>query len=513
MRTIQSCVQKPGESLWLALRLPSLPAMALNVVDINVPSPLAVAEKQRVIYANKTARAAGVVRGMDITTATLLSNCEMLNRDPAAEALLLDQLCEHLYQFTPYIETYVCEPISQGGLLLELSSCLFLFESLQKLSAQIFAFMQDNFYDYVPGLAHTARGAWLLSFSARDMDCGDNKTLFIERLKQLPIELLYDFPAAVDGLYKMGFASLGDLVRQIEAKSLGSITKRFGHEFTDTLSEIFALDHQFHQSSLFQKPPEMYKPVEYFVETLQFDYPLRQLDQLHHPIENLLQKLSGYLRKRQQQTQLIEWTLADIYHNRAPLAVRSDNPQTHWQLLFDLSLIQLEQHQLPFEVDTLELRCNSISPLQNSNETLDFNQTRKSDRRTRDFAITAAKLKARLGEAAIYKLSYCDSYLPDVSNQKISLAEIPNQQLPTAHTKGLRPTWLLPQPIAIEQRGDQLYWRGQVELLVGPERIQNNWWRTPIARDYFLAQRSDHLRLWIYRDLHSQQWYVQGIFG
>lgn len=504
-------MDRPQNSLWLALRLPSLPAMALGCGES--PHPLSVAEKQRVIYANKAARAAGVVRGMDVTTATLLSNCEILMRDQAAEALLLDQLCEHLYQFTPYIECYVCEPIHQGGLLLELSSCLYLFENLQKLSAQIFAFMQDNFYDYVHGLAHTAQGAWLLSFDSCDITGNEDKSLFITRLKQLPITLLHDFPAAVDGLHKMGFAILGDLVRQIEAKSLGSITKRFGNAFTDALSEIFALDHQFHQSSLFQKPPELYQPVEHFIETLQFDYPLRQLDQLHKPIEALLQKLSDYLRKRQLQTQVIEWTLADIYHNRAPLLVRSDNPQTHWQLLFDLTLIQLEQHPLPFEVDTVELRCNNTSPLQKNTELLDFSQSRKSDRRTRDFAITAAKLKARLGDAAIFKLSYCDSYLPEASNQQIPLAEAPDQTLPPAHAKGLRPTWLLPQPIAMEKRGDHLYWRGQIELLVGPERIQNNWWDKPIARDYFLARRSDHLRLWVYRDLHSQQWYVQGIFG
>lgn len=513
MRHGSSVMARPQASLWLALRLSSLPAMALGRVNVDASHPLAVAEKQRVIYANKAARAAGVVGGMDITTATLLSNCEIYNRDKTAEALLLDQLCEHLYQFTPYIEIYICEPISQGGLLLELSGCLCLFENLQKLSTQIFAFMQDNFYEYVPGLAHTAHGAWLLSFASCEITGDEDKPLFIERLKQLSIELLHDFPAAVDGLRKMGFACLGDLVRQIEAKSLGCITKRFGNEFTDALSRIFALDHQFQQSSLFQKPPELYKPAEYFTGISQFDYPLRQLEQLHRPIENLLQQLSDYLRKRQLQTQMIEWTLADIYHNRALLPVRSDNPQTHWQLFFDLTLIQLEQHQLPFEVDTLELRCVTTAPLQGANDVLDFNRTRKSDRRTRDFAITAAKLKARLGDAAIFKLSYVDSYLPEVSNAQISLADMPHQILPPAHTKGLRPTWLLPQPIAMEKRGDNLYWRGQIELLVGPERIQNNWWNKPIARDYFLARRSDHLRLWIYRDLHNQQWYVQGIFG
>ena len=168
---------------------------------------------------------------------------------------------------------------------------------------------------------------------------------------------------------------------------------------------------------------------------------------------------------------------------------------------------------MPFDVDTVELRCTHTTPIQARNQLLDFNQTKRADRRSHDFATTAAKLKARLGDGAIFKLSYCDSHFPETSNIVVPLQEKSNQLLPRLHSIALRPTWLLPQPVLIETRKQGLYWRGQLQLLLGPERIQGNWWNIPTARDYFLAQRHDNVRLWVFLDIHKKQWYVQGVFG
>jgi protein ImuB len=50
-------------------------------------------------------------------------------------------------------------------------------------------------------------------------------------------------------------------------------------------------------------------------------------------------------------------------------------------------------------------------------------------------------------------------------------------------------------------------------LIAGPERIQGQWWNEPSARDYFIGLRQDQQRLWLFWDLHKQQWFVQGIFA
>ena len=498
--------------LWLALRFSALPLNALGFTS-EVLQSIIVTEHQRVICSSVSARDAGVVEGMDMTTATLLTVCDVHHREPDLEVQALKQLSAQLYQFTPHIEIFRCSVTAQSGLLLEISRCLLLFSGVVALSARIFDHLSNSLYEFEYGLAHSEKAAWLLSFQHYAITGDENKNIFCERLKKIPVQLLYEYPQVVASLESTGFVTLGDIAKQIEAHSISSIKKRFGVYFANYICDIFVIEQNFQQASLFNKPINTYQPSEFFQESLQFDYPVNQLDQLKLPMENMLHSLGSYLRKRQLQCKQIEWTLYDIYHHYERITIRFDNPQTEAKLLYQLTYIQLEQRQLPFAIDTLELSCNESGPLQNSSQLLDFNQTGRGDKRTHNFATTAAKLKARLGDAAILKLSYCDSYLPEVSNITLPLAEKCNQNVPALHRIALRPVWLLAVPLLIERRSQGLYWQGYMRLIVGPERIQGNWWDIPAARDYFLAQRHDNLRLWVFLDLHKHRWFVQGIFG
>jgi len=498
------------DRLWLALRLPDLPAHAL-AIDLHTDAALAIIEQRHVVWANTTAIASGVGKGMDASTAQLLSGCVHQERDLSSEQRLLAELSAQLYAFTPYIETYTSQQVPQSGLLLEISSCLMLFGGVLAFVGKVLRFFAEKNLTLAVGLAHSAKAAWLLSFVHYDIHGDENKPVFVERLQRLPIQLLHDYPVQVGALEKTGFVTFGDIARQIAAQSISSIKKRFGQEFAQTLCDIFGIDQDFQQPSLFEKPVVMYKPQEFFNEEIQFEYPIHQIDQLQTPVEHLLQQLADFLRKRQWETHQIEWTLADIYHSKEVMPIYADTAQTQWQLFFDLTLIQLENRDLPFEVDRLTLSCRNIQPIQAQSQLLEFGSKRKHN--SQAFTTTAAKLKARLGDACIYKLSYCDSYIPEHSNQRIALNHPSNQQLPDRHLASLRPCWLFKSPIEIEVRQRGLYWRGYLTLLSGPERLQGNWWRTPSARDYFLAQRNDYVRLWVFRDLHKQQWYVQGIYG
>lgn len=496
--------------LWLALRLPDLPAHALGLA-VDAPEPCVITAKRQLVWMNAAAEAAGIHLGMDATTAQLLSGCILHERDQRKEQQHLAALAESLYQFSPYIETCSRGQVPQSGLLLEISSCLLLFGGTRLLSSGIAQFIGQQNITLAMGLAHSKAAAWLLSFASYPISGDEGKIDFIARLKLLPISLLHDFPTQIDALEKTGFITLADIARHIEVQTISSFKKRFGHAFADYLCELFGIDQDFQQNSLFETPVKLFQPSEYFAEQLQFDYPLHQHDQLQVPMETLLQKLAEYLRKRQLQTQHIEWVLSDIYHNRDALQVYADSQQSHWQLLFDLSLIQLENRDLPFEVDTLSLNCRDTMPVQARSHTLDFDLGRKINRQS--FSITAAKLKARLGDASVYKLSYCDGYLPNETNQRILLTDQSQQDLPEVHQRAQRPHWLLDSPAPVEVRKQGLYWRGRITLIAGPERIQGNWWREPSARDYFIGLRHDQQRLWIFLDLHKQQWFVQGIFA
>lgn len=501
----------PSSRLWLAIRLPDLPLTALSTDDSE--TPVVVADKKRTVYVNPVAQRAGVQLDMDITTAQLLSGCEIIERDTAQEQRVLHRLSEQLYHFSPYIDRY-CSPVSaQSGLLLEISSCLKLFGGVQGMMQRITTSLNQTPYGFLFGLAHSARAAWLFSFAAYDIDGNETRTVFLERLYPLPIQLLDDYPAACESLSRMGFNTLGDIARQISHQSLRSFKKRFGHEFTELLAEIFNIDQDFAQNTLFEKPRDTYRPDEWFEDEIQFDYPITTVDQLKPAFENLLTALGDYLRKRQQQCHTIEWRMTDIYRRKASTTVRSDQPQSQWQLLYDLTLIQFENKELPFEVDALRLICRQTLPRQNANHLLDLEQHRRRKSTTADFATTIARLKARLGDAAVYKFGYHDSRVPELTQVAMALAEKSRQDLPDIYQQALRPAWLLDAPEIIEERHQRLYWHGYLTPHVGPERIIGDWWNTPVARDYYLATRQDHLPLWIFFNLYDKRWYVQGVFA
>lgn len=498
--------------LWLALRFFDLPLTALMINGLN-EKPVVVVEKKRVVYVNPPAEEAGAELGMDMTTAQLLCGCEVVERDQEKEAQALHDLSEQLYQFSPHITRHCSSGAAQSGLILEIASCLKLFGGLKSFCARVIQHIEQTPHGCELGLAHSAKAAWYLSFTFYEIQGYETKADFVERLNRLPVELFFDYPKATEALSKTGFRIFGDLAIQIAGRSISSFRKRLGQEFTELLCEIYDIDQDFQQSSLFSKPRENYSPDEWFEEEYPFEFPVTLVDQLKPAIESLLQQLSDYLRKRQQQCQRIEWRIADIYKQKKSFHVNSDTPQSHWQLLYDLSLIQFENSELPFEVDTITLECRHATVVQHQSLVLDFDQSRRRNKSIQDYAVAIAKLKTRLGEASVYKLSYRDSTIPELTNGMIPLAERCNQDLPDIHRMALRPTWLLPIPELVEQRDGRLYWHGYLTPQIGPERIVTNWWKEKVARDYYLAVRHDNYRLWIFQDRYTKEWYVQGVFS
>jgi protein ImuB len=497
---------------WLAIRWIDLPLSALGI-DEAFAIPTVVAEKKKVIYANNLATKAGAHETMDATTAQLLTGCRVVERDAVKEQEILDVLSEQLYQFTPHITRFCSDESADTGLLPEISSCLRLFGGLKNMVDAITALLTPMGHGFKFGLAHSEKAAWYLSFIGYAVTGDESEALFFERINTLPVELLFDYPKAMDALIRTGFRCFGDIARQINGNSLSSFRKRFGQDFIDMLCDIFDIDQHFQQNSLFQKPRESYTPKEWFEEEIQFEYPVTLVEHLKPAIESLLQQLSDYLRKRQQECQHIEWTILDIYRHKEFFTVGSDTPQSHWQLLYDLTLIQFENTELPFEVDVIKLCCRYSLSLQNRIQVLDFEQARRRRTSVSDFAVTIAKLKARLGDDAVYKLSYCDDRVPELTNTTLTLAEKSNQRLPDIFKKSLRPSWLLTPPEKLEERNQRLFWRGYIFPIVGPERIIGNWWDQPVARDYYLAKRHDNTHLWIYFNLYDKSWYVHGVFS
>ena len=72
-----------------------------------------------------------------------------------------------------------------------------------------------------------------------------------------------------------------------------------------------------------------------------------------------------------------------------------------------------------------------------------------------------------------------------------------------------QPLWLLPEPRPLQG----LHYRGALQLVSGPQRLQSYWWNTAVQRDYYSAQHDDGTRYWIYRQLPDGPWYLHGIYS
>jgi len=511
---------------WLALRFPLLP-MEVFADTRDCPEPIIVVHKQIVVCANPQAQAQGIHPGMPAATASLLADCRVLERDYLQEQQAVQLLADSVYNYTPYIEKQLPGATTDSGLTLEVSRSLKLFNGANRILQLIQQALEAFPYYLQCGFAHTAKAAWLLSYTQQASEAIPNtldRKDLLTQLGTLPIQQLLTIPEKniktkalqkyIHALEQSGFDSLADLIRQIEKQSIASLHKRWGGEFTHFISDIFDIENTIQQSRLFEEPNEIYHPEENFCESIQFDYPISNLEQLHRPIEFLLQKLSDYLVSRQRQCQHIEWLLLDIHHNQQSLSVHSSQAQSQWQLLYELTLIQLETQSLSFEVDTLELSCSNSSAAEQHSGALSFSGKRSEEiQQHRDFAIVAAKLKARLGKEALFKIAYHDSHIPEQSNQKTPIDGHETNALASTHQQALRPNWLFNSPEAIQEKQQCLFWHGKLELLQGPERIEGQWWDKPTARDYFMAQREDHVRLWVFYDLLRKRWYVQGVFA
>ena len=86
-------------------------------------------------------------------------------------------------------------------------------------------------------------------------------------------------------------------------------------------------------------------------------------------------------------------------------------------------------------------------------------------------------------------------------------------------TRAARPTWLLSEPLRLQEDnafGRPLHEGAPLLLASRAERIEAGWFDGAlISRDYHVAQANDQRWLWVFRERRGEQahWYLHGIFG
>lgn len=473
-------------SLWLCLRFEQLPLQCLNRSEDH---PVVVLAAQRVLRANDCATALGIRQGMGTATVRALTGDEpvqLLERDEAAQARCLAQLCCWAYSITPTLHMW-----KDDCLQLEIEGCLTLFQGLHALLAEVASGIGSRGFRACYGLAATPAAAWLLSFATENTATAIQIPLE-ERLAPLPLSLLTEFSKPVDSLRRAGLHTFADILA-LPSSALG---RRCGRNFVDFLQQVLGQRDDIREN---------YHPPTSFHDEHWFGYEVKTNEELMPAIQRLLQSLCLFLRNTQLRTDDITWRLTGTDQKLRDVRVCSTSSHSNWRDWYQLSRLRFEKLELTGGVEGLALECDNLRPGQLENIDL------FSPRNQRE-PLTALldRLRNRLGLQAIEKIGCRDEHLPELAVFVSSDHNCTSANVTTPCAQ--RPFWLMPEPQPLRHRDNRLYWNGAMELVYGPERIEDNWWRTPVCRDYYIAARGGQ-HYWVFRERLTRQWFIHGVFA
>ncbi len=479
-------------ALWLCLRFDALPLEALLTPQcLHGDMALVVSSQRRVLGCNECAQLAGVIPGQSISTAQALlaqQKSRFWERSPEAENTLLQQLLSWAYGISPHLQQW-----QDNALMIEVGSCLRLHHGLNQLLKRVDAEIGLRGLTVAKGVAETRTAAWLLSHADSHSSCQAELPLE-ERIAPLPLKLLTtEFPQVVARLEKAGITQFLHLLR-ISPPELG---KRCGALFVDWLDRLMGRQ---------QEPVIVYKPPQYFKDSLWFGFDIHNRQELHPAMERLLGHFCTFLKNTQLTCGMIEWRYLQRRGPGESLKVFSETAQQHAQRWLELSCLQLDNQTLPNDVEGLSLIVDQLQENTPPSTDLFHADICRTSRHE-----LADRLRSRLGLKAVGYIDYRNEHLPEEAVvQAHSLIPTHDREITSL---GQRPFWLFPEPHPIHQTAEQLYWNGTLEILHGPERIEDHWWSTPVSRDYYIACTPQKQPVWIYQDRHNRCWYLHGLFA
>jgi protein ImuB len=304
-------------------------------------------------------------------------------------------------------------------------------------------------------------------------------------------------------LHNSGLRLLRDVWR-LPAHALG---QRFGTQFLRQLDHC--LGHVATPVRAYESPPR-------FNSSLEFDHAVEGCERLLPGIEELLERLCTFLRARDLSTLHLQLSLQHEAQPPTLVALDMRHPgqsRAPLQLLLETRLSTLT---LPAPVCGIQLeawRFKAASAGTQPLTGLSAAEGAATQAGAAHIAPLLGLLQARLGDAAVHSLQCQAEHCPELAARQTPGHEHTGPA-PVAALQARRPCWLLPAPVQLQQHAGQLLYRGALQLVSGPERIETRWWTgKEVCRDYYVAVNPRGMQLWIFHEREGERrWFVHGIF-
>ena len=537
----EGVARRRARELWLCVLLPRLPLEALVGSGGEPGREFCVVEgtgsKQRLAAVSDAAARRGVMPGQGLNAALALwPNLELLERQPSAEAAMLQRLARWGTQFTPLVSL---EP--PQALLAEVRGSLALFGGAEALHRRAVQELAGFGLQATVTLAPTPRAALWLARAGRDarVESVDELPALASRL---PIGCL-DWPQAVaQTLATLGTRTIADLARLPR----DGFARRFGPGLLDELDEGFGRRPQ---------PRRRMLIPERFDDSIELPMESTSTKLIEIALEHLLERLQAFLRAR---AAGIRGLAIEFRHRGMPvtrLRLGLARPGGDGRYLLVLLRERLSRMPLPAPVLSLRMRSSATTPLELRSGALTAEMDQGVDPEAA--ARLLERLRARLGGEAVYSVCLVPEHRPElawrIAEPTLAATDRRNRQdgrpAPAQATftgaseaggaagrrrsrqvrpadavvrvaweapLAPRPLWMLAGPQRLQDR-DGTPWHDDspLDLASGPERIETGWGDgRDVRRDYYVATAQSGVRLWIYRErARDGGWWLHGVFG
>lgn len=467
---------------WLYLHFYNLHLDSLmNSEETNEPMIIVDANKNEVVQLNSVAMEMGFKVSMGLATALALNDhVKIIEYQTQQEHNTLVNIADALYQYSADIAL-----LPPQGLCLNVTSMTKLYGSINNYWAVIIQALSTLGYSYSYAFSTTPMQAQLLAKTQYNQTelahLPTNKTLLSLPIANLPLTA-----KLIQSLQRIGIRSLGQLL-SLPAKQL---SQRFDKEL---ISFINQLDNQQHNRLRFHQPQAKF----YYQQELAFEVSNSQY--LLKPITQALKCLLLFLTARSLTTLCFIFSFTQRDHGDIELTISSalsHNDLNHWLQLVEL---KLEPLRINSPVLSIKLECNDLQEFAPCEGDLFFNPNPSQSP-----AILLARLQAKLGEHNVHILEHSTQFHPELASSYTPATKSDVKPCNTDLVSPFRPSYLFFYPVALTE---------PVELLLGPERLQTQWWSEHyIHRDYFIAKNKLGVCLWVFKT-PEQHWFVHGVFS
>lgn len=496
---------------------------------------LAKSERGRRVVASSCAQAEalGVHAGMTLAHAQGLigsRRAHIVEDEPARDLLLLEALARWAMRYSPKVA-----PDPPDGLILDATGCERLYGGA---GGEAGAGIDRMLREVVAGLgrlgvqaqgagAPTLGAAWGLARWAPGGVVAEGE--LASAVRRLPAAALRVEQRVVDDLGAVGI----DRVEQLLEVSREQIAGRFGE------GVLLRIDQALGSA---MEPVRWLRPQETIEASARFAGPVQSLEVVEGAVRSLAMELAGKLRARSQGVREVRLGVesldAELKVRVRERALRFSRPTRDGEHLWKLLRPHVERLDMGRGVEGLELRAVRARLL--ADEQKEWEGSRVGGRGSRseiadlkfqkldsEAAQLIDLLQSRLGHGGVLRIELVDTHVPEGAWRGRPADERPAKREATGRLFAERPTVLFDAPeraqvTLMHPEGPVMVvrWRGERRIVrsIGPERIGRRWWQfepaeVEHARDYYRVRDEGGRWLWIYRNLASGGWYVQGVWG